>query len=124
MTTFATVINCMDGRTQQPVNEWVRHHSRSDVVDTITEAGPDGILATTDHSLHESIRRRVRISIEQHGSQFIAIVGHYDCAGYPVSEAQHHWAIQQAVQRLKAWYPKVKVVGLWVGNDWVVKQIV
>ena len=31
------------------------------------------------------IRRAISISTEKHGSQIIAVVGHYDCAGNPVT---------------------------------------
>ncbi|MAU93791.1 MAG: hypothetical protein CMJ93_06235, partial [Planctomycetes bacterium] len=41
---FATVINCIDGRFQVSVNEFVRQHFDVSFVDTITEAGPVGIL--------------------------------------------------------------------------------
>jgi len=36
---FCTAINCMDGRTQLPVNEFMRRKLGVAYVDTITEAG-------------------------------------------------------------------------------------
>jgi len=87
---FATAINCMDGRTQMQVNRYLRDFFSVDVVDTVTEPGPDGILASqTDPVLVDSILKRVAISVDQHGSQGIAVVGHHDCAGNPVEKAQH-----------------------------------
>jgi hypothetical protein len=43
---FITVINCMDGRVQLPVNNWLRKRFNANFVDTITEPGPNRILAT------------------------------------------------------------------------------
>ncbi len=42
---FATLINCMDGRVQLPVSRWIKKNFGVDFVDTITEPGPNGILA-------------------------------------------------------------------------------
>jgi S-methylmethionine-dependent homocysteine/selenocysteine methylase len=42
---FGTAINCMDGRTQLPVLDWVKKNYDVDYVDMITEAGADKILA-------------------------------------------------------------------------------
>ena len=43
--TFATAINCMDGRTQEPIISWAKKAFEVDYVDAITEPGPDKILA-------------------------------------------------------------------------------
>ena len=42
---FCTAINCMDGRTQEPVIAFVKKRFGIDCVDMITEPGPDKILA-------------------------------------------------------------------------------
>ena len=42
---FCTVVNCMDGRTQSPVNDHLRNRNQVEYVDTITEAGPVKALA-------------------------------------------------------------------------------
>ncbi len=42
---FGTVINCMDGRVQFPVLEYLKHKYEVDLVDSITEAGPLKILS-------------------------------------------------------------------------------
>ena len=42
---FATAINCMDGRTQQSVIEYMKRTFSVDFVDMITEPGPNKILA-------------------------------------------------------------------------------
>ena len=42
---FATAINCIDGRTQRPVSEWIRIQFAIDYVDTITHPGPEKALS-------------------------------------------------------------------------------
>src|SRR5260221_2454579 len=42
--TFGTAINCMDGRVQTPIADWVKMHFSVTLVDMITEAGADGNL--------------------------------------------------------------------------------
>ena len=42
---FCTAINCMDGRTQLPVIEFLKDKFGVEFVDTITEPGPVRILA-------------------------------------------------------------------------------
>ncbi len=42
--TFATVIDCIDGRTKQPIIEWVKSHASVDFVDVVTEPGPDKVM--------------------------------------------------------------------------------
>ena len=73
---FYTAINCMDGRVQQPVLDYLRERFGVDHVDMITEPGPNRILAEGEPAhLVESIVSRLRISVEQHGSVGVAIVG-------------------------------------------------
>jgi len=42
---FCTVINCIDGRIQLPVIEYLKIRFNVEYVDTITEAGPNLILS-------------------------------------------------------------------------------
>ena len=54
---FATAINCMDGRTQNHVIEWMRKHYSVSYVDVITEPGVDTTLAENrDTRTIESIK--------------------------------------------------------------------
>ena len=120
--TFATVVNCMDGRTQLPAIEYMKQKYGVDYVDSVTEAGPDGILANKRPET-ESIKKRVAISVEKHGSKNIAVIGHADCAGNPVGRGRQFEEIMQAVEVVSSWYPGVNVVGLWVGEDWAVEEM-
>jgi len=122
--TFATAINCMDGRVQLPVIQHVRETRGVDYVDVITEPGPDGILGDKkDEVLIESIRRRVEISVAKHGSSYISIVAHHDCAGNPVDTNVHLAQVERAVELIQHWGFECEVVPLWVDEDWKVHVI-
>ncbi len=42
--TFATALNCMDGRVQDTVAEWAKQHFNVTYVDAVTEPGIDSII--------------------------------------------------------------------------------
>ena len=121
---FATAINCMDGRVQLPVIQHIRETRGVDYVDIITEPGPDRILGDKkDEPLIESIRRRVEISVEKHGSRYIAIVAHHDCAGNPVDAKIHLAQAERAVGAVQTWGFGCEVAALWVDQNWKVHLI-
>lgn len=121
---FATVVNCMDGRTQEPVINYLKQRFGVDYVDDITEAGPDGLLARFDDPMAvEGVCRKIRISQEKHGSKWLAIVGHADCGGNPVSPEEHQRQIRVAMRFLQQRFPDMTIIGLWLGEDWVVQEI-
>jgi len=122
---FATVINCMDGRTQLPVLEWIIDNYDIDYPDMITEAGPIKILAENmQKEVIEAIKYRVDISVNKHHSKHIFVVAHFDCAGNPEKKAVQLKQLKKAIKRIKKWDYKVEdIVGLWVGRNWKVKKI-
>ncbi len=114
----------MDGRTQVPVINWLKHKYGVEYVDAITEPGPNKILAeASDSSKLESIKQRVDISINKHQSKVIAIVGHHDCAGNPVTKERQLAQIRKAIETIKSWVYNVDVLGLGVGESWDVRVI-
>jgi carbonic anhydrase len=121
--TFGTAINCMDGRTQLPVAQWLKDTFHLDYVDTITEPGADKLVATGEAAELARLLAKVRISVQKHGSRIIAVVGHDDCAGNPVCYADHCAQTEQAMQVIHAWGLGVKVIGLWVNADWQVEVL-
>jgi carbonic anhydrase len=122
--TFATAINCMDGRTQEPIISWAKKIFEVNYVDAITEPGPDKILAEGPDTLIESIRNRVMISVNKHGSQNVIIVSHYDCAGNPVSKEEHLDQLKKSVDVVSSWELGVKIIGVWIGEDWKVNKLI
>lgn len=121
--TFATAINCMDGRTQLPVSSWAKKQFGVDFVDTITEPGPEKILASGSGALFESIQNRVKISVEKHGSRNIVIVAHVDCAGNPVDKETHLANLRQAADLVGEWGFDVAIKKLWVNEKWKAEEI-
>ncbi|MCK4310315.1 MAG: hypothetical protein KAV80_02555 [Methanomicrobia archaeon] len=121
---FATAINCMDGRVQIPVIEWLKRKYSASYVDMITEPGPNKILAESkDDPVIETIKRRVEISVNKHASEIIAIVGHYDCAGNPVDRDTQIKQIRSAIRIVESWNFNVQIIGLWVDENWKVHKI-
>jgi len=121
---FATVVNCMDGRAQLPVMTYLKARFGVDYVDNITEPGPDRILARDDDpATVASILRRIEISTGKHHSTQLAIVGHADCGGNPVSPEEHWQQIKSAVAFLQQRFPDMTVIGLWLNEDWSVKEL-
>jgi len=120
---FATAVNCMDGRTQVPVFEYIRRSYSVDYVDMVTEAGPDKILGEGKSPLVESIKSRVAISVKKHGSRVIAVVSHHECAGNPVSKEMHLINLGDSIKRVSSWFQGVRVIGLWVDENWRVHEV-
>jgi hypothetical protein len=122
--TFATAINCIDGRVQAPVTVWLKDSLKVDYVDTITEPGADQQMAEGSLLAREATRQKVLISVNAHGSRTIAVVGHHDCAGNPVSKDEHLRQIRKGVETVKTWDTGAEVVGLWVNEKWQVERVV
>lgn len=121
---FCTAINCVDGRTQLPVNDYLCDRLGVEHVDTVTEPGPVKILAEqTDWPLAQSILSRVDVSVNEHGSEAIAVVAHHDCAGNPTTEDIQKQQLQVSAEFLSQHYPDLRILTLWVGPDWLVQDI-
>ena len=124
MKTFCTVINCMDGRVQLPVNKFLKMYFKAEFVDTITEPGPILILSKqTNKKLVNSILRRTEISVLSHKSKGIAVVGHYDCLGNPSKKKEQIVQIKKAIKFLKKRFSEKEIIGLWVNKKWEVSKI-
>ena len=100
---FGTVINCIDGRVQIPVNDFLKAAFGLDYVDSITEPGPNRLFSSNrDETAITAALEKVKISATKHGSKVLGIVGHYDCAANPVTESEHIAQIKNAVEALKS----------------------
>jgi len=121
---FGTTINCMDGRTQLPMIAWMKSTYGLDYVDMITEPGPDKLLSEQIPEYVKSIRSRVEISVNAHGSKIIAVVSHYDCAGNPVSKEEHIRQVRDCLNLIKSWgLPVSDIIGVWINDHWTVEII-
>jgi len=113
---FVTVINCMDGRVQAVVIEYMKRKFDALYVDSVTVAGPSKMLAENRKKrLIKDIKFRISISVEKHDSDVIAVVGHFDCAMIKTSDEDQIKFVKEAVNVVRKWYD-VEVIGLWV-ND-------
>ena len=120
---FATAINCMDGRVQEPVISWFKIRHGYDFVDMITEPGPIKSLADNVPDIVESIKARTAISVGKHGSDIIAVIGHHDCAGNPESKVVQLAQIDYSIEQVKSWGFNVRVIGLWINDSWSVEVV-
>ena len=120
---FATAINCIDGRTQRPVSEWIRIQFSVDYVDTITQPGPEAALTRGPASAIEVMRQNVGVSVQAHQSQLIAVAAHHECAGNPVSDDEHKAQVRAACEVIAKWGFPARIVGLWVNEWWQVEGV-
>ncbi len=121
---FGTAINCIDGRTQQVVIDYMKQKYNIDGVDMVTFPGADGIFSSGEHSGEiPLIQRAVSISIERHGSRIIAVVGHYDCAGNPGDREHHYMHIRRAVSEVSSWNLQAQVIGLYVNDKREIEEV-
>jgi len=122
--TFATVVNCIDGRAQGPVSDWIKIHCQASFVDTITTPGPDKLLSSGPHSKVDHVREAVEVSVNAHKSGAVVVAGHYDCAANKVSDDEHKEQIRAAAAVVRSWELPVRVAGLWVNDWWQVEVVV
>lgn len=121
---FCTVIDCMDGRVQRSVFDYMTARFKVPYVDTITAPGPNGILSRRDNEQTvESLLRCVNVSIQKHNTVGIAVVGHHDCAGNPGDRAYQDADTREAVRYLRKRYPEIPIIGLWVDGSLAVEEI-
>lgn len=121
---FGTAINCIDGRTQEPVIIFMKQKYNIDGVDMVTFPGVDGIMSSKENSDKiELIRGEVSISIEKHHSRIIAVIGHFDCAGNPGDKDHHYAHIRKAVQEVFSWNFDVQVAGYYVNDKLQIEEV-
>jgi hypothetical protein len=114
----------MDGRVQLPVIRYLQGRFNVEHVDSVTEPGPNLLLAKkTDEDVVQSILRRIRISVEKHSSVAIALAGHHDCAGNPATQQEQKLHLIAGIEFLRRQYPNTPIIGLWVDEKWEVHEV-
>lgn len=123
---FACAINCMDGRVQDAVKDYMKKKYGVDYVDMVTEPGPIKILSeNTNLAIIENIKKRVDVSVNHHGSKAIAIVGHFDCAGNPVGKEEQIIQLRKSKEVVEEFGFQTEIILIWVEGDWqTVEQVV
>jgi hypothetical protein len=121
---FATAINCMDGRVQLPVINHLKTKFSVDCVDIITEPAPVKIISESSKDVKlESIKERLKISQEKHGSEKLAIVAHHDCAGNPVEKTVQLDQLRNSIRKVRSWGFRGVLLGLWLDENWAIQEI-
>jgi hypothetical protein len=121
---FCSVVNCIDGRVQLPVIRYLQERFDVHYVDVITEPGPNRILSEGKNPVAiQAILDRLTISVENHGSVGIAVVGHHDCAGNPSPRKEQIVQTRRSVELLGKEFKGIEIIGLWVDEDWKVHEI-
>ncbi|KGX84785.1 carbonic anhydrase [Pontibacillus litoralis] len=121
--TFVTAINCKDGRAQLPVIYWMQERFSAQYVDMITEPGPTNHILNATEQQIETLKAKINISHNIHGSKAIAIVAHNECAGNPISKEEQKQQVSQCVDIVNSWGYDMKVIGLFVNENWEVELI-
>src|SRR5579875_1773798 len=93
---FGTAINCIDGRAQRPVADWVATNGQVKYVDMVTEPGADGVLASGAPAERiAEIRRAVEVPVAAPNSTMAAMAGHDGGAATPVREGKNRGNIRR-----------------------------
>lgn len=121
--TFAAAVTCIDGRTHDPLVQWVRQHLGVDHVDLITQPGADAAVSGCPEQVCDGIRERLSVSVVAHASRAAVVAGHDDCAANPVSAAVHRAQIAASVEEIRRWGLGIEVHGLWIESDGTVTRI-
>lgn len=130
--TFATALNCIDGRAQAAVESWMRENIGVDHIDQISEPGVDRLLADGDTSIMGPIRSKVGLSVQQNESQVVVIVGHDNYADAPESVRDisgygcvhtHRGDIHRAINRVASWKIPAHILGIRLDEQWKVEVV-
>lgn len=114
---FGTAVNCIDGRAQTPVTDWMRLNCNIAFVDMITTPGAEQALCGGPNDRATRIEQKVRLSVGKHLSETVAVAGHFDCAANGCDLEAKLAMILDAVETVKSWGLGVRVIGLYV-NEW------
>ncbi|MBE8540488.1 carbonic anhydrase [Geoglobus acetivorans] len=118
---FGCAVNCIDGRAQIPVIEWMKENFEVDFADMITEPGI--VKLFEDEKSLKKLIEKIKISVEKHGSSSIAVVAHHDCAGNPVEKGRQIEQLKTAVEKLRKHFENARIAGLWVNEKLEVEVV-
>ncbi len=127
---FATMINCIDGRTQKPVSDWIKKELCVEFVDAVNVAGPTNVITKGVKEVVENLKEEVSISVSGHSSTNVVVIAHQDCAKNPISDEAQISELNESCELIaNDWgVPKgVSVIGLWLEKnsdfDWSIKKL-
>jgi hypothetical protein len=120
---FAVLLNCIDGRTQRPLIEWVRRELGVEHVDIVTEPGVDGVLASGDTAALDALLHKACVSRLAHGATTLVIAGHHDCAANPGDASSHARDLLLAADAVQRALPELPVRSVYVDASWSVDEL-
>ncbi|MFP4465798.1 MAG: carbonic anhydrase [Candidatus Goldiibacteriota bacterium] len=126
---YATVINCIDGKIQIPVISYIIENFGVDYVDNITEPGAvkylnrDNEDSSTRVKMY-SLKKRVEESLNTHGSKLIIITAHAGCVYNPVSKTQQIIQLNEAEETIASWKKKCETAVLWIDENNFINDII
>lgn len=118
---FGTAINCIDGRIQIPINQWLKTNYNIDNVDTITEHGIVKLFSNPDEIA--KIKSKVILSTKQSNSEVILVSAHHDCEGNQIPKDDQISQIKNTMSVIKSWELTPPIIGVWVNEDLKVEII-
>ena len=147
MPNFACAVTCMDGRIQAAVRKHLKTEYIVDYVDIVDEPGMNKFLAENNTirffwirlilcclSLQlrkifnlvilANTRRKIGISVLNHKVKVVAIVGHPQCAGNKCNKKEQVEQLSKAKKVVESFGFKVKIVLLWVREDWKTVEVI
>ena len=113
---FTCCLNCIDGRIQLPVINWIKNNYDIEFVDMLTQPGMDGFIANPDSDLNDLLEK-IHISLRVHDCQEIFLVAHEDCAANPVDFETHRKQLFDSTEKIKNHFPSSKIIGIWINLD-------
>ena len=121
---------CSDGRLHHgEVNlcEKIRTLLEVDFVYIIAVPGPDGVLKKDSSAWCKTAREEFELLNEAKHPIKVAIVGHCDCAGHPVSDEEHEKDVAGCVETIKSWGFGGEILGLLAEHNsdtnWPMKKV-
>lgn len=121
-TPFALAINCVDGRVQRPLLQWVRDSLSLEELDCLTVPGPDAALCEAGAE-YDRARKLATFLAEKREHACALVAGHWDCLGNPVGQARHREQIVRAAGELHGWGIAPRTLGLWIDEGWEVSVV-
>ena len=122
--TFCSSIHCMDGRVQEPIIRFAKDKFGVDYIDSITEPGPNKVLAEQKNSsIIHSILDRLNISVNHHHSKLLFISGHHDCAANQADKETQIKQVKASISFISSKYSDIEIIGLWIDDHWNVNVV-
>lgn len=113
----ALVVHCMDYRLQKFLHPWIILRFGQDNFDIISLAG--GV-----HD-YEMVLKYVQLAVQIHSIHTVCLINHEDCRAYgrEGTYKRHKHDLQDAQQKIRRLFPKLKVEPFFLHLDGVFEQI-